>query len=288
MRLNHLLAVGVSAALLSGCAIYDSQNLESIQATAGNEFTRALTVEYKAFSQSEVAESDWYDAEHFADKAKATASGVVAAPEELSDWSLPADKTQEIADARANLVTILDASARGKMPDVAARAQARLDCWIEQQEENHQSDDIQACRQGFRTAYNQLRAGMDADTAQAEEAPAVTPDAEAQDTWTVTFAFDSAEVDRQARGIIRKAAQAARDDQAVDLVVTGYTDSSGASDYNQTLSLRRAEAVRDVLIEMGVDGERIGVAARGETRPAIDRGDEARERANRRVVIDLL
>jgi OOP family OmpA-OmpF porin len=174
------------------------------------------------------------------------------------------------------------------MPDVAARAQARLDCWIEQQEENHQSDDIQACRQGFRTAYNQLRAGMDADTAQAEEAPAVTPDAEAQDTWTVTFAFDSAEVDRQARGIIRKAAQAARDDQAVDLVVTGYTDSSGASDYNQTLSLRRAEAVRDVLIEMGVDGERIGVAARGETRPAIDRGDEARERANRRVVIDLL
>jgi OOP family OmpA-OmpF porin len=288
MRLNHLLAVGVSAALLSGCAIYDSQNLESIQATAGNEFTRALTVEYKAFSQSEVAESDWYDAEHFADKAKATASGVVAAPEELSDWSLPADKTQEIADARANLVTILDASARSKMPDVAARAQARLDCWIEQQEENHQSDDIQACRQGFRTAYNQLRAGMDADTAQAEEAPAVTPDAEAQDTWTVTFAFDSAEVDRQARGIIRKAAQAARDDQAVDLVVTGYTDSSGASDYNQTLSLRRAEAVRDVLIEMGVDGERIGVAARGETRPAIDRGDEARERANRRVVIDLL
>jgi OOP family OmpA-OmpF porin len=288
MRLNHLLAVGVSAALLSGCAIYDSQNLESIQATAGNEFTRALTVEYKAFSQSEVAESDWYDAEHFADKAKATASGVVAAPEELSDWSLPADKTQEIADARANLVTILDASARSKMPDVAARAQARLDCWIEQQEENHQSDDIQACRQDFRTAYNQLRAGMDADTAQAEEAPAVTPDAEAQDTWTVTFAFDSAEVDRQARGIIRKAAQAARDDQAVDLVVTGYTDSSGASDYNQTLSLRRAEAVRDVLIEMGVDGERIGVAARGETRPAIDRGDEARERANRRVVIDLL
>jgi OOP family OmpA-OmpF porin len=288
MRLNHLLAVGVSAALLSGCAIYDSQNLESIQATAGNEFTRALTVEYKAFSQSEVAESDWYDAEHFADKAKATASGVVAAPEELSDWSLPADKTQEIADARANLVTILDASARSKMPDIAARAQARLDCWIEQQEENHQSDDIQACRQGFRTAYNQLRAGMDADTAQAEEAPAVTPDAEAQDTWTVTFAFDSAEVDRQARGIIRKAAQAARDDQAVDLVVTGYTDSSGASDYNQTLSLRRAEAVRDVLIEMGVDGERIGVAARGETRPAIDRGDEARERANRRVVIDLL
>ena len=288
MRLNQLLAVGVSAALLSGCAIYDSQNLESIQATAGNEFTRALTVEYKAFSQSEVAESDWYDAEHFADKAKATASGVVAAPEELSDWSLPADKTQEIADARANLVTLLDASARSKMPDVAARAQARLDCWIEQQEENHQSDDIQACRQGFRTAYNQLRAGMDADTAQAEEAPAVTPDAEAQDTWTVTFAFDSAEVDRQARGIIRKAAQAARDDQGVDLVVTGYTDSSGASDYNQTLSLRRAEAVRDVLIEMGVDGERIGVAARGETRPAIDRGDEARERANRRVVIDLL
>jgi OOP family OmpA-OmpF porin len=288
MRLKHLLAVGVSAALLSGCAIYDSQNLESIQATAGNEFTRALTVEYKAFAQSEVGESDWYDAEHFADKAKMTASGVVVAPEELSDWNLPADKTQEIADARANLVTILDASARTKMPDIAARAQARLDCWIEQQEEGHQTNDIQACRQGFRTAYNQLRAGMEADTAEAEEAPAVSADAEAQDSWTVTFAFDSAEVDQQARGIIRKAAQAARDDTGVDLVVTGYTDSTGTDAYNQTLSLRRAEAVRDVLVEMGVAGDRIGVTARGKTRPAIDRGDQVRERANRRVVIDLL
>ena len=288
MRLKHLLAVGVSTALLSGCAVYDAQNLQNIEATAGNAFTRALTVEYKAFAQSEVEESDWYDAEHFADKAKVTAGGVVAEPEKLSDWNLPADKTQEIADARANLVTILDANARTRMPDVAARAQARLDCWIEQQEEGHQANDIQACRQGFRTAYNQLRAGMDADTAEAEEAPTVNPDADAQESWTVTFAFDSAEVDEQARGIVRKAAQAAQDDRSVDIVVTGYTDSTGTDAYNQTLSLRRAEAVRDALVEMGIAEDRIGVAARGETRPAIDRGDQVRERANRRVVIDLL
>lgn len=288
MRLQHIMAVGVSAALLSGCAVYDAQNLESIEATAGNDFTRALTTEYKGYAQSEVAESDWIDAEHFADKAKATAAGRVALPEELSDWSLPADKTQEIADARANLVSILDASARTKMPDVAARAQARLDCWIEQQEEGHQQDDIQACRQGFRTAYNQLRAGMEADTSEAEEAPAVTPEADVQDSWTVTFAFDSAQVDEQARGIIRKAARAARNDQNVDIVVTGYTDSTGSAEYNQVLSLRRAEAVRDALVEMGVAEDRIGVAARGKTRPAIDRGDQVRERANRRVVIDLL
>ncbi|WP_200342474.1 OmpA family protein [Rhodovibrio sodomensis] len=288
MRLKHLLAVGVSAALLSGCAVYNAQNLDSIEATAGNDFTRALTVEYKGFARSEVAEGDWIDAEHFANKAKATASGRVAAPEQLSDWDLPADKTQEIADARANLVSILDASARSKMPDLAARAQARLDCWIEQQEEGHQANDIQACRQAFRTAYNQLRAGMQADAPEAEPAPAVTPEADVQESWTVTFAFDSAQVDEQARGIIRKAAQAARDDQAVDLVVTGYTDSTGTDAYNQALSLRRAEAVRDVLVEMGVAEDRIGVAARGKTRPAIERGDQVRERANRRVVIDLL
>ena len=71
-------------------------------------------------------------------------------------------------------------------------------------------------------------------------------------------------------------------------MVTGYTDSTGTADYNQVLSLRRAEAVRYVLVEVGVAEDRIGVAARGETRPAIDRGDQVRERANRRVVIDLL
>jgi outer membrane protein OmpA-like peptidoglycan-associated protein len=129
---------------------------------------------------------------------------------------------------------------------------------------------------------------MEADTAEAEEAPAVTPDAEAQESWTVTFAFDSAQVDEQARGIIRKAARAAEDDPGVDLVVTGYTDTTGTDDYNQVLSLRRAEAVRDVLVGMGIAEDRIGVAARGKTRPAIDRGDQAREPAKRRVVIDLL
>jgi OOP family OmpA-OmpF porin len=128
---------------------------------------------------------------------------------------------------------------------------------------------------------------LGADTAEAEEAPVVMPDAEVKDSWTVTFAFDSAEVDEQARGIIRKAARAAEDDQELDIVVTGYTDSAGTAAYNQVLSLRRAEAVRDVLSEMGIAGDRIGIAARGKTRPAIDRGDQVRERANRRVVIDL-
>ena len=51
------------------------------------------------------------------------------------------------------------------------------------------------------------------------------------------------------------------------------------------LSLRRAEAARDVLVAKGVEASKISVAARGESEPAVPTADGVREQANRRVEI---
>ncbi len=71
------------------------------------------------------------------------------------------------------------------------------------------------------------------------------------------------------------------------IVVEGYTDSVGRADYNEALSQQRAEAVRDYLIEQGVDRDRIKAVGKGEASPvASNRTPEGRA-MNRRVEIVL-
>ncbi len=65
--------------------------------------------------------------------------------------------------------------------------------------------------------------------------------------------------------------------------VAGHTDSRGAEDYNQQLSEKRANAVKNVLIQNGVDGNRIQAIGYGESMPVSS--DYAR---NRRVEIVII
>ena len=73
----------------------------------------------------------------------------------------------------------------------------------------------------------------------------------------------------------------------MNISATGYADLSGSEEYNQKLSLQRADAVRDYLIKGGVPAERITVAGRGEADPAVPTANGVREQANRRVEIIL-
>ena len=72
-----------------------------------------------------------------------------------------------------------------------------------------------------------------------------------------------------------------------DIDVVGHTDSKGAQEYNQALSVRRALAVRDYLVSEGIDADIIDVIGKGEGEPvASNDNDEGRAR-NRRVEIHV-
>jgi len=71
------------------------------------------------------------------------------------------------------------------------------------------------------------------------------------------------------------------------VLVEGYTDSTGTSDYNQELSARRASAVRDALLQMGIATDRISVRGYGESYPAAANDTAANRQLNRRVEIVL-
>jgi outer membrane protein OmpA-like peptidoglycan-associated protein len=71
------------------------------------------------------------------------------------------------------------------------------------------------------------------------------------------------------------------------VVVQGFTDSSGPARYNQDLSERRALAVKDILVQRGVDDRRIAAIGHGEHYPIASNGFEDGRRRNRRVTILL-
>ena len=67
--------------------------------------------------------------------------------------------------------------------------------------------------------------------------------------------------------------------------IEGHTDSVGGEAFNMDLSRRRAEAVRNLLMQRGVDGSRMEVVAFGESSPVATNATEAGRQMNRRVVI---
>ena len=275
MRPLKWLAVVALSGALAACAS-DIQRVRSVEGT-GSPFTRALTHEYRDLSAFEADEMyDWPDARHFARKGLLASEGEVVQPEDLGNWDLPEDRVEELTAARAKLVGLLDAGARDRVPEAAARAQTRFDCWVEQQEENHQPDHIAACRDQFFAALAELET--------AAPAPA-QPAAVQPETYVVYFDFDKSNVKPEAAQILDRAIADAKAGGTPSISVTGHADRSGSEDYNLALSLRRADAVREYLIKGGVTAEQITVSGRGEAEPAVPTADGVKEPRNRRVEV---
>jgi len=116
-------------------------------------------------------------------------------------------------------------------------------------------------------------------------APAAAP-APAR-TYLVFFDWDRADLTDRARQIIGEAATNSRRVQVTRIEVSGHADRSGTPQYNQRLSLRRAETVAAELTRLGVAREQIVVQAFGESRPLVPTADGVREPQNRRVEIVL-
>lgn len=74
---------------------------------------------------------------------------------------------------------------------------------------------------------------------------------------------------------------------APEVMVIGHTDRVGSAQSNDALSLTRAEAVRALLIEAGLPGDKLEAVGRGEREPLVATADEVAEARNRRVEINL-
>lgn len=108
-----------------------------------------------------------------------------------------------------------------------------------------------------------------------------------QKNYLVFFDFDKAAITPEANKIITQAAAAAKGGSAAKINLTGHTDRSGSDKYNNALSLKRANAVKDQLVKAGIPADQIAVVAKGESAPLVNTPDGAKEPQNRRVEIVL-
>ncbi|RLQ23586.1 transporter [Seongchinamella sediminis] len=104
----------------------------------------------------------------------------------------------------------------------------------------------------------------------------------------VQFEFNSSVISSAYDDEIARAAEALRDNAGIRATVEGHTDSSGEDNYNQWLSERRANAVRDMLInEHGISADQLVAIGRGEGSPIASNATAEGRARNRRVELVL-
>jgi OmpA-OmpF porin, OOP family len=116
-------------------------------------------------------------------------------------------------------------------------------------------------------------------------APVAAPAPAPARSYLVFFDWDKATLTDRARQIIREAAENSTHVQYTQIVVNGYTDTSGTPRYNMGLSIRRAQAVAAELVRNGVPRNVISIHGFGETHLLVPTGPGVREPQNRRVEI---
>jgi OOP family OmpA-OmpF porin len=103
----------------------------------------------------------------------------------------------------------------------------------------------------------------------------------------INFDFDKAKIKPEFEGVLDAGADVLKENPGVHVQVAGYTDSVGTDAYNQGLSERRANAVKDYLASHGVDASRLTAVGFGESNPVADNKTADGRAQNRRVELNI-
>ncbi len=105
--------------------------------------------------------------------------------------------------------------------------------------------------------------------------------------FMIFFDFDKSDLTPAAQAILTQAADAIKKQGSTQISLTGYTDTVGSAEYNLKLSMRRAEAAKKFLVNLGIPANEIGTVGKGKTDLLVPTKDGVREAQNRRVQIVL-
>jgi outer membrane protein OmpA-like peptidoglycan-associated protein len=215
-----------------------------------------------------------------------------------------ADATRREADAKAQA----DASAASQQQEAAARQQAEM------QKLQAERDAAQAAAASARADAARLAAQQQAEqeklrAQQAQDAAAKSEQEKQQlraqlleqfnrvlpttDTprglkvnmADVLFAFGKYDLRPNTREALAKLSGIVLGHPGLKLSVEGYTDSIGSDEVNQTLSQKRADTVRDYLVQQGVDASSITATGFGKSNPVASNDTDQGRQQNRRVEI---
>jgi len=104
----------------------------------------------------------------------------------------------------------------------------------------------------------------------------------------VFFEFDQAELLPESIGELNRLLQVMKENPRINVEIAGHTDSVGTESYNKKLSLQRAEAVKEWLINKGIDKSRIKALGFGKSKPVADNATDEGRAKNRRVTFTIV
>jgi outer membrane protein OmpA-like peptidoglycan-associated protein len=195
---------------------------------------------------------------------------------------------QEVAKQKSAEAAVADAARQ--------RDQVRLEArTMEADQAKRSAEQAKADADAARmAAQNQAAATRDAQ-AQADALAAQLADLKAKQTergivmtmGDVLFNVDQANLTAGGMQILQKLADVMREHPDRNVMVEGFTDSTGSQQHNLMLSHRRAESVRSALMNMGIEGTRISTRGYGEAYPVASNANSADRQLNRRVEIVL-
>ncbi len=105
---------------------------------------------------------------------------------------------------------------------------------------------------------------------------------------TVFFDFDKSDLKAEATATLDTLVAKAQGKKVEVMIVVGHTDSIGTQNYNQKLSVRRAESVKAYLISKGIDKDCIYSEGKGKDAPARSNDTEEGRAKNRRAEVELV
>ncbi|MGH7014450.1 MAG: OmpA family protein [Stellaceae bacterium] len=250
---------------------------ETAPSASASPFNQALAHDYADFAGVLLnRDGDLEDSDYFARKSLAAGKGEVVPPENVGNWAIvtPWDAKegypQIMRAARDRLVRDLDAGARERQPQLAARVQVDFDCWVVHMEKSWWTAMTGPC-------HNEFFFGL----AQFEGKPVAAHE------FRVYFNFNKYNLTPEALKILQQVSAQAKADPKMRIMLVGHADRAGSDAYNMGLSHRRADSVRAHLQREGVVHGRIDERWVGEHQPPVPTPDGVREPRNRVVIITL-
>ena len=298
MRISYIFIYLTSIIFLYSCSS-SYEKLSKNTQIPNNELNKQLLKSYKAKAIFEAKEMhDWNSAKLYSEKAIKAINGQRVEPNKIEYWKIEESKKSDLLVAYDNLMIIYDEASIQNPYDLAI-AVTSLDCWAEQQEENWQTWDIQNCKRDFLNAMHNIYETIKSTNKKNEnmnnndeekikfkknENIKIEEKTEILIKKIIYFDFDKADISDVSLGKIIQFININKDKIEKYLII-GHTDTKGTKKYNDDLSYKRAQAVKDILINLGINKVNIKLLGKGENNLLVKTEDEIAHPANRRAEI---
>jgi outer membrane protein OmpA-like peptidoglycan-associated protein len=227
----------------------------------------------------------------------------VAIEAQLASLSVRVDESSALSRQAMERATAAEASARaaaeGRLQAEAQTGQAEAEADAARQEAasaRETAGQAQAEADRARAEAERIRTQAEAELNRLEKA--LSQVAETRRTALglvmnlnsdyLKFDFDKADLHQEDKELLSRVAGILLSSPDYTVSVNGHTDDVGTDEYNQKLSERRAQAVRDYLVKAGLSPDILSVTGHGKKQPLVPGTSEAARAKNRRVELGIV